>query len=86
MSEFSKGTDLISNGMQLVPQGNIEAYIRFVNSIPLLTVKEEYDLAERWREKEDVEAARFLVLSHLRLVVSIARTYLGYGLPLSDII
>ena len=72
--------------MQLVPQGNIEAYIRFVNSIPLLTVKEEYDLAERWREKEDVEAARFLVLSHLRLVVSIARTYLGYGLPLSDII
>lgn len=86
MSEFSKGTGLIPNGMQLVPQGNIEAYIRFVNSIPLLTVKEEYDLAERWREKEDVEAARFLVLSHLRLVVSIARTYLGYGLPLSDII
>ncbi len=86
LGEFSKGTGLIPNGMQLAPQGNIEAYIRFVNSIPLLTVKEEYDLAERWREKEDVEAARFLVLSHLRLVVSIARTYLGYGLPLSDII
>ncbi len=86
MDEFSRNTSLIPNGIQLVPQGNIEAYIRFVNSIPLLTDKEEYDLAERWREQEDVEAARYLVLSHLRLVVSISRTYLGYGLPLSDII
>lgn len=66
--------------------GSLEAYIHFVNNIPLLTDKEEFDLAEKWRTEEDVEAARFLVLSHLRLVVSIARGYLGYGLPLADII
>ncbi len=52
----------------------------------MLSDQEEYDLAEQWRVREDVEAARYLVLSHLRLVVSIARNYTGYGLPLADII
>jgi RNA polymerase sigma-32 factor len=72
--------------LPVVSSGGLEAYINFVNNIPLLTDKEEYDLAEQWRNDEDVEAARYLVLSHLRLVVSIARGYLGYGLPLADII
>ncbi|MCC2645131.1 MAG: rpoH [Burkholderiales bacterium] len=76
---------LVSNLPVLSP-GSLESYISFINSIPLLTVKEEYDLAHKWRQNEDVEAARYLVLSHLRLVVSIARTYAGYGLPLADII
>lgn len=77
---------LSMTNLPVVSAGSIDSYISFVNSIPLLTDKEEYDLAEKWREYEDVEAARYLVLSHLRLVVSIARTYMGYGLPLADII
>jgi len=76
----------LTTNLPVASHGSLEAYISFVNSIPLLTDEEEYQLAERWREKEDVEAARYLVLSHLRLVVSIARTYSGYGLPLADII
>lgn len=81
----SELTNLPAN-LPAVSSGGLEAYIKFVNNIPLLTDKEEYDLAEQWRESEDVEAARYLVLSHLRLVVSISRGYLGYGLPLADII
>lgn len=76
---------LIAN-LPIVSHGSIEEYISFVNSIPLLTVEEEHELATRWCEKEDVEAARYLVLSHLRLVVSVSRSYMGYGLPLADII
>lgn len=72
--------------LPIISNGSLEEYIRFVNSIPMLTDAEERDLAEQWRNNEDVEAARFLVLSHLRLVVSISRGYLGYGLPLADII
>lgn len=74
------------NNLPVLSPGSLEAYITFINSIPLLTAEEEYDLAKKWQQKEDVEAARYLVLSHLRLVVSIARSYTGYGLPLADII
>ena len=81
-----KKLDNFPANLPVVSTGGIEAYISFVNTIPLLTDKEEYDLAEQWRNDEDVEAARYLVLSHLRLVVSIARGYMGYGLPLADII
>ena len=77
---------LTTNQFPVVGHGSLESYISYVNSIPLLTDMEEYDLAERWRTDEDVEAARFLVLSHLRLVVSVARGYAGYGLPLADLI
>ena len=66
--------------------GSIEAYIQAVNRVPLLTAGEERALALRLREHNDVEAARKLVLSHLRLVVSVARGYLGYGLPHADLI
>lgn len=72
--------------MIITSNGSIESYISYVNSIPLLTTTEEYELAEKWRNDEDVEAARFLVMSHLRLVVSISRGYAGYGLPLADLI
>ena len=66
--------------------GSIDQYIQSVNRIPLLTEREELDLATRLRDEGDVEAARKLVMSHLRLVVAIARGYLGYGLPHADLI
>ena len=66
--------------------GSLDQYIQSVNRIPLLTEKEESDLARSLRDEGDVEAARKLVLSHLRVVVAIARGYLGYGLPHSDLI
>jgi RNA polymerase sigma-32 factor len=66
--------------------GNIEAYISAVNRLPMLTHEEEMSLARRLRENNDLAAAQKLVLSHLRLVVSIARGYLGYGLPHADLI
>ncbi|MQY52236.1 RNA polymerase sigma factor RpoH [Rhodocyclus tenuis] len=66
--------------------GDIDAYIRAANRFPLLTEQEEFDCATRFRDHEDLDAARRLVLSHLRLVISIARGYLGYGLPHADLI
>ena len=71
----------------LVPSlGNLDAYITAVNRIPLLTQEEETRLRARLREHGDLDAAGKLVLSHLRLVVSISRKYLGYGLPHGDLI
>jgi len=66
--------------------GTIEAYIGAVNRLPMLTQEQETDLAYRLRDKADLDAARQLVLSHLRLVVSISRQYLGYGLAHADLI
>jgi RNA polymerase sigma-32 factor len=66
--------------------GNIDAYISAVNRLPMLTHEEEMSLARRLRDDNDLGAAQKLVLSHLRLVVSIARGYLGYGLPHADLI
>ena len=66
--------------------GNIDAYIQAAKQFPILSEEEEFRLATRFREEADVEAARQLVLSHLRLVISIARGYLGYGLPHADLI
>jgi len=65
---------------------SIESYIQRVNAVPMLTPEEETELATRFRNEEDLEAARRLVLSHLRVVVSIARGYSGYGLPQADLI
>ncbi|MDT3737660.1 MAG: RNA polymerase sigma factor RpoH [Denitratisoma sp.] len=69
-----------------VAVGNLESYIQAANRFPLLSEAEELDLARRFRRDGDIEAARGLVLSHLRLVVSVARGYLGYGLPHADLI
>ncbi len=66
--------------------GSLDHYIQAVNRFPLLTAEQEVDLARRWRNGEDVDAARQLVLSHLRLVVAVSRHYLGYGLPQGDLI
>jgi RNA polymerase sigma-32 factor len=66
--------------------GTIDAYISTVNRLPVLTAEQETSLGRRLRDQEDLGAARELVLSHLRLVVSVARQYLGYGLPHADLI
>ena len=66
--------------------GNLDAYISAVNRLPMLSHEEEISLAQRLRDQNDLAAAQALVMSHLRLVVSIARGYLGYGLPHADLI
>ncbi|WP_374426811.1 RNA polymerase sigma factor RpoH [Ideonella dechloratans] len=68
------------------PIGNLDAYITAVNQIPMLTAEEESRLARELQQDGDVQAAGRLVLSHLRLVVSVSRQYLGYGLPQGDLI
>ena len=77
----------MSRTMKLpVPVGSLETYIQAVNRFPILTPEHELALARKFRAENDVEAARELVLSHLRVVVAIARGYLGYGLPHGDLI
>lgn len=77
----------IKNEIQLLgPIGSLEAYISIVNQAPVLTKEEEYALAVKFKKNNDLDAARQLILSQLRFVVHIARTYNGYGLPLADII
>jgi RNA polymerase sigma-32 factor len=71
---------------QLVPGANLGAYVQAVSSIPVLSVEQETKLAEDLFYKEDLEAARQLVMSHLRFVVHIARSYNGYGLSEADLI
>jgi RNA polymerase sigma-32 factor len=68
------------------PGKDIESYLSSVHSIPILTKEEEQELAIKLYEEDDLEAARLLVIHHLRFVVHIARSYQGYGLPLADII
>ena len=76
-----------ANPWAMVPAlGNLDAYISAVNHLPLLTPEEEQQYAQRLRQHNDLEAASRLVMSHLRLVVSISRQYLGYGLPHGDLI
>jgi RNA polymerase sigma-32 factor len=68
------------------PVGSLDSYIERISQIPVLTKDEEIALATRFRSEDDLEAARHLVLSHLRFVVHIARGYLGYGLPMGDLV
>ncbi len=68
------------------PGGNLESYIQSVNSVPVLSAQEERDLSEAFYYENDLASARQLVLSHLRFVVHIARSYSGYGLPQADLI
>lgn len=78
----------MTNMALAVPQsgGSLEAYISSVNRIPMLTAEEEHNLAVRLTEEDDLEAARQLIMSHLRFVVHVARSYSGYGLPQADLI
>ncbi len=77
----------LANPWALVPSlGNLDAYITAANRMPMLTLEEEQEYARKFREQQDLEAAGKLVLSHLRLVISVSRQYLGYGLPHGDLI
>ncbi|HSW19191.1 MAG TPA: RNA polymerase sigma factor RpoH [Ramlibacter sp.] len=82
------GTGLaVANPWAMVPSlGNLDAYISAVNRMPMLTLEEEQSFARKLRDSDDLESAGKLVLSHLRLVVSVSRKYLGYGLPHGDLI
>ena len=75
-----------SAAMALPAVGNLDAYISAVNRLPMLSPERETELARRFRDATDLEAAREMVMSHLRLVVSVSRQYLGYGLPHADLI
>ena len=92
MSAMSASSALVPAGRQTlalgfpVSLGNLVAYISAVNRLPLLSQEEETTLARKLRDHNDLGAAQSLVMSHLRLVVSIARGYLGYGLPHADLI
>lgn len=89
---FSSTPHIHAGALPLIPIlpqggiGNLEAYISGVNQMPMLTAKEEIELAKELSENGNLDAARQLILSHLRLVVSISRQYLGYGLPHADLI
>jgi RNA polymerase sigma-32 factor len=77
----------LSNPWAVVPSlGHLDAYISAVNRMPMLTLEEEQAFARKLRSEDDLESAGKLVLSHLRLVVSVSRQYLGYGLPHGDLI
>jgi RNA polymerase sigma-32 factor len=77
----------LANPWSVVPSlGNLDAYISAANRLPMLTLEEEQEFSRKFKNTNDLEAAGKLVLSHLRLVVSVARQYLGYGLPHGDLI
>src|SRR3982750_489686 len=84
--QTSSALALRDNWALMPPLGNLDAYISAVNRLPMLTAEEEQNLARQWREQGDLQAAGRMVLSHLRLVVSVSRQYLGYGLPQGDLI
>jgi RNA polymerase sigma-32 factor len=87
VSAVSGSALAVANPWSLVPPlGNLDAYITAVNRMPMLTLEEEQEFARKFRADGDIEAAGKLVLSHLRLVVSVSRQYLGYGLPHGDLI
>ena len=87
MNQKTHATALVANNLPIPSAlGSLESYIGAVHQIPVLTVDAEQALARRYRDDEDLDAARELVHSHLRFVVHVARGYNGYGLPLGDLI
>ena len=82
----STGVGAVNPWGMVPPLGNLDAYISAVNRLPMLTLEQEQAFAKDLRENNNLDAAGKLVLSHLRLVVSISRKYLGYGLPHGDLI
>ena len=87
MNQTSATTAMVANNLPIPSAlGSLDAYIGAVHQIPVLTVDDEQTLARRFRDEEDLDAARELVHSHLRFVVHVARGYNGYGLQLGDLI
>lgn len=75
-----------NNLLSVSPLGSLDSYIQAVSNVPVLSAEDERELAHRYRQDEDLEAARKLVISNLRFVVHIARGYTGYGLPMGDLV
>jgi len=86
LSASSTAITLANPWSMVPPLGNLDAYISAANRLPMLTLEEEQEFSRKFKTDNDLDAAGKLVLSHLRLVVSIARQYLGYGLPHGDLI
>ncbi|MEO8160984.1 MAG: RNA polymerase factor sigma-32, partial [Arenimonas sp.] len=87
MSKNPMTTALISNSLPIPSAlGSLDAYISAVNMVPVLTVEEEQALARAFRDDENLDAAKSLIMSHLRFVVHVARGYQGYGLGMGDLI
>ena len=86
LSPASSGALAVNPWALLPPLGNLDAYIAAVNRMPMLTLEQEQAFSQKLKEQNDLEAASKLILSHLRLVVSISRQYAGYGLPHADLI
>ncbi len=87
MTAITQQPHAIINPWGLVPSlGNLDAYITAANRLPMLTLEQEQEFARQLKDNNDLEAAGKLVLSHLRLVISVSRQYLGYGLPHADLI
>ncbi|MCD9027376.1 RNA polymerase sigma factor RpoH [Luteimonas sp. BDR2-5] len=87
MSTHTMTHALVANSLPIPsPLGSLEAYVSAVHQIPVLSAEDEQALAKRYRDNEDLDAARELVHSHLRFVVHVARGYNGYGLPLGDLV
>lgn len=72
--------------LPVVSDNNLSAYLNFVNTLPVLSLEQEQELARRYKYKKDLDAAQQLVLSHLRFVTKIARNFSGYGLSIADLI
>ena len=79
-------TNMQTMALSVPRSGSLDAYVQYVSSIKMLSAEEEKELATRLRENEDLESARKLVMSHLRFVVHIAKSYSGYGLPQADLV
>jgi RNA polymerase sigma-32 factor len=88
--KISPAEVLVMNNLQALdmtkPIGSLDAYIQMAHRVPMLSAEEEHELATRLHQDNDLEAARRLILSHLRFVVTVAKGYAGYGLPLGDLI
>lgn len=82
----SMTTMVMNSQLPVLSSGSLSSYLDSLQQIPLLTAEEEVDLFLRFQEHDDLEAARKIVLSHLRYVAYVARSYMGYGLPLEDIV
>lgn len=82
---INKNTALLAIDPRL-PVSSLEAYLHYINQIPMLTAEEEYELAVRLQNDQDITAAKRLVMAHLRYVARVAKGYMGYGLPLADLI
>jgi len=86
VEDKSHNTELTIFAAAQLPASSMDSYIHYANSIPILSREEEAQLAREWHEQENLQAAQKLILSHLRYVVRVAKSYMGYGLNLADLI